>query len=183
MAYKLASKCEILLTDTPPIRKALEKYNYPAINHTSAYNYAKTADKLIDFSNQSKESKPAALLYHRVVSHTLKHIIHKYKRGSLGKTQYKVWAVTDFYTGQGGYSTYVTYPRILDLYALKKEVHEKTAFHIPENPQLDQSLDKLNIGALCDLKVYKNSEFKMDFDIVQVFWESALEFVKNNKLN
>ena len=101
MAYNFTKTCEFLLLDSPIPRYRKDKYNYPAINHVFAYNYAKFVDSMLNFSDPDKEAKPLALGYHKLVSHTLKHILHKYKRFQNKPQQYKVWAVCDYYTREG----------------------------------------------------------------------------------
>ena len=184
MAYNFAKTCEVLLTDIPLVKATKGKYVFPVVNNTSAYNYAKVMDRLIDFTNPDAESKPMALMYHKLVGHTFKHILHKYKRSTLMTQQYKVWAVVDFYTFEGRYYNYVEYPMIEDLSALKKEIVLRTCAKIDVfDKYLDKGLDGLNKGALSDLRGYKNSEFKTDFEAVHPTWEALIEFITNMQEN
>lgn len=178
MVYNFAKICEILIHDAPLVQGTHNKYSYPAINHEYAYKYSLLLDKYLDFSDEQTEAKPLALMYHKMVGHTFKHILHKYKRTSIKNTQYRLWTVYDFHTNQGKYMSYSDYPMTEDICALKKEVGRITPAKIDTfDDDLDKHLDGLNIGALCDLTLYKNWEFKKDFEAINEVWNDMIRFV------
>lgn len=182
MAYQFTKTCEILVADTPKIMKTLPKYNFPANNHILAYDYAKALDLLIDFSDLKKEAKPMSLLYHKILCHTFKHILHNHKRFTRLPHIYKVWAIVDFQTGEGSYFSYSEYPKIYDLVALKKEISLRTYAKIDVyDTDIDKSLENINIGAMCDLVNYTTKGFKDDFDVAQPFWLSLIDFIQADK--
>ena len=179
MAYNFVKACEFLALDGMKMRPSHYKYVYPVINHLFAIKYAQVLDGVIDFSDPEREAKPISLIFHKMVSHTFKHILHKYKRvQSLSQIQ-RAWTVRDFHTSEGKHENYIDYPLAEDLVALKKEIGRITRAKIDVyNEEHDIALDGLNIGALCDLSLYKTKEFKKDFDVVHELWLDLLRFTK-----
>ena len=90
MKYNLAKKCEFLLNDCPVPPKKKHKSIFPAINHILAYNYALAVEPLLDFNYPDRTAKPVSLVYQKLVAHTAKHLIHKYKRYSASMIQCKI---------------------------------------------------------------------------------------------
>lgn len=175
MAYKFAKTCEFLLNDAPLAKPTKGKYGFPPNNHLAICNYAKVADVLVNFSSTNLEAKPIGLVYHKLVSHTFKHILHKYKRFTKAH-QYQVWSIVDFYTYEAKYFTYSDYPTIEDLCALKKEIVKWTSMKIdPFDNNFDKALDSLSFGALSDLELYSMENFKKDFDLIQPIWQELIE--------
>jgi hypothetical protein len=177
MAYHFAKTCEFLASDSLLLRPSHFKHVFPVHNHIFAVNYARILDSQLDFFAQ--ESKATGFLFHKMISHTFKHIIHKYKRTkSLTQIQ-RVWAVTDFHTSEGKHLSYVDYPMTDDLVALRKEIGRLTSAKIDTyNEEQDKALEGLNIGALCDLSLYSSIEFKQDFEVVHEMWLDLLRFVQ-----
>lgn len=181
MAFSFAKVCEVLLKDLPKTNGYHNKYLYPANNHIFAYNYSVVLDSVIDFGEPEKQVKSTALMYHKMISHTLKHILHNYKRRTALRVQYRVWAVCDYHTGEGKYVNYYDYPITEDLIAVKKEIARLTKMNVDGfDEKLDMHLDSLNIGALCDLSLYTNKEFKEDFTVVNEFWMDSIGFIRES---
>lgn len=181
--YNFAKTCEILLKDTPPSGIVFKKYDYPAVNSKRAYSYACSLDQVIDFSDPDKESKAESLLFHKLVSYTMRHMIHRYKRRTLKDNQFKVWNTINYFSGEGSYVSYISYPLIEDLCALRKEIIKTSVVNIIEPEKIEHFLENLNIGALSDIYTYRSDEFYRDFTVVHEYWTGLIDFIKNfNKL-
>ena len=176
MKYDLVKKCEFLLYDAPELGKKPHKSTFPAINHLLAHSYALAVEPLLIFTYPERDAKIASLLYSKLVSHTAKHLIHKYKRYPGGYCQYKIWAIDDFNTETGKNFVYVEYPRMDDLVALKREVMNRTPIKV-KNLELDKALDNLNTGAFNDFSNYTMLEFHKDFEMVHFFWEIMINYI------
>lgn len=176
MKYDLVKKSLFLLNDAPVLAKKIHKQTFPSINHILAYNYALALEPILDFNYPDRDAKVQGLLYLKLVSHTAKHLIHKYKRYPGGLCQYKIWAVNEFITEAGRNFAYVEYPRIEDLFALKREVMNRTPIKV-KNTDLDTALDSLAKGALNDFASYTIMEFHKDFEMVNFFWEIMINYM------
>lgn len=179
MVNNFSKTCSFFLHDKPLTISKHLKYTFPATNHLLAYHYAFTLDKLLSWSDLDKESKPVSQIYHKMVAHTFRHIIHKYKKIKNEAQTHKVHVITDFYTGESKMISYCDYPLTEDLTALKRETGRLTTVRIDSFNELeDKHLDYLNIGALSDLSLYSFREFKRDFEIVNNLWLDLVIFAK-----
>ena len=176
MKYEIARKCEFLVKDAPMIARKMHKNALPAVNHFLAYQYAVAVEPLLDFAYPERNAKAESLLYLKMVTHTAKHLLHKYKRHPEGIYKYSAWGVEVFNMGAGKNFTYVEFPRMEDLFSLKREIMSRTPIKV-KNPDLDKALDSLNGGVLSEYTTYTMMEFHKDFELVHSFWEVMINFM------
>ncbi|CAG9328820.1 unnamed protein product [Blepharisma stoltei] len=180
MTFNLAKTCEFLLHDAPIPPKIPHKQMLPGVNHILAYNFANALDICIDFTSPLKEAKPQGLIFHRMLSHTCKHLLHKYKRDADKAYQYKVKSIEDFDTYKSRNVTYVEYPLTDDLIAMRKEINHRTPLKI-RDLELNKALDELCEGALSYNSSYSTHTFKDHFLYLHTYWLRLIEFMKEEK--
>jgi hypothetical protein len=174
-----AKRIAFFLKDEPLAKSKNIKYAYPGVNHKLAFRYAEALDKLLDWSRLDAEAKPVSLVYLKMVAHSFKHVLHKYKRNKSNLPTHRVFAYDDFHLGEGKSVSYFNYPLIEDLVTLKKEIGRLTEFKIDVfNEVEDKHLELLCIGSLSDLSLYSFREFKRDFEVVNILWEDVVAFAK-----
>ena len=181
MVNRFTRTLNFFLNDQPLKLTVHQKYAYPAVNHELAYRHAEVLDRILDWSQPDSEAKAVGLVYHKMLSHTFKHVLHKYKNIKAIAPTHRVFAINDFFTCDGENVSYCDYPLTEDLVTLKREVGRLTNFKIDVFNELqDKHLQLLGMGALNDLGLYSYREFKRDFDEVNQFWEDVVEFAKEN---
>ena len=181
MVYQFTRALNFFLHDKPLKVTVHQKYAYPAVNHELAYRYAEVLDRILDWSQPDSEAKSVGHVYHKMLSHTFKHVLHKYKNIKGIAPTHRVFAINDFFSCDGEHVSYCDYPLTDDLVTLKRELGRLTNFKVDAfNEVQDKHLQLLGMGAINDLCLYSYREFKRDFDEVNQLWEDIVAFAKEN---
>lgn len=180
MSYNLAKTCEFLKNDAPLLPKIMHKSTLPGHNHLFVYEYAKTLDKVLDLKSSLKEAKPQGLLFQRLIAHTSKHLLHKYKRNPLDSFQYRMATISDFNTYKEINLNYVEFPLTEDLVALKKQINQRTPLKV-KDLDYDTALDELCNAVLTDNESYSTHKFKNHFILLHKYWLILIDFMQSQR--
>ena len=171
--------CERLATDVVVVPTNVHKKALPANNGLLALSFAQALDKLLDGdTSETQPAKPHYLLYHRLLLHSSRHIIHKYKRGGESQRfQYKCWGIHNFESNEGRWFTYMEYPLTEDLYALKREVIVRTKIGKLTDEKMDDALDSVTDTALKPGIDPTLKDFLLDCNLTTPYLEILVNYV------
>ena len=184
MSGRLSTLCKCLLTDLIPESASQSKKSLPANNHLLALSYAHTLDLLLSTpSHPTDIAKPHYTLYHRLLLHSSRHMLHKYKRGGESKRfQYKCWGIADFEGNEGKWFSYLEYPLTEDLFALKREVTIRTKIGKLVDEKVDDALDNITDAAMRPHTAFTRKDFSDDFEAALPYLQLLCDYVTKANL-
>ncbi|CAG9332206.1 unnamed protein product [Blepharisma stoltei] len=179
MSLRLAEKCRFLFQDSALSVNLPQVAPMPSNNNFLAYYYAETLDKILDFSIKDQDCTCQALIFQRMMAHTCKHVLHKYKRVIDAQKEYKFFAI-DGKTNTRYCEKYREYPITQDITALKREVILRTSI-VYNDEKLETSLRNIFNAVMGISTLYPMAQFQEDFASSIDFWNCVVEYMKNQK--